>query len=332
MNTILNKKGLNVLSLFDGLSAAKLSLDMANIHIDNYYSSEICKNAIQLQNFHYSADTSFHQIGDVRRVNGADYKHVDLIIGGFPCTNLTSINGKDRTGVTGTSESSLFYEFIRIIKEIKQSKTNGDKLYIVVENVNSMDRAMKQIITEEISIAMDEHIKPIMIDASRCCGSIRRRLFWSNLPITQPEDKKITYQSCIKNGYVDKDKSNVILGSQLTNVKGIYRYKKYKLGNLIYKNKEYTTMDDDTLFKTYEMVLKESNHQGKAGSVKDEYDFVNGFYRIPSISECSTLLSVPEDYVKDVPDVSKTGKYKMLGLTFSPCVVSHILGALKDIF
>ena len=331
MNTTLNTRGLNILSLFDGLSAAKLSLDMASIPVNNYYSSEVCKNAIQLQNFHYSADTTFHQIGDVRKVKGYDYKHVNLIIGGFPCTNLTSINGKDKSGVTGTSESSLFYEFTRIIREIRKAKPNGEKLYIVVENVNSMDRAMKQIITEEISMAMDEYIKPVMIDASRCCGSIRRRLFWSNLSITQPEEKNISYQSCVKNGFVDKEKSNVILGSQLTNVSGIYRYKKYNLGNLIYKKKEYTTMPNDILFKTYEDVLKESNHQGKTGSVKDEYGYVNGFYRIPSIDECSELLSVPMGYVSAVPDVSKTNKYKMLGLTFAPCVVSHILASLNII-
>jgi site-specific DNA-cytosine methylase len=324
-------KQFNVLSLFDGLTAARISLDMANIHVDNYYSSEICKNAIQLQNFHYSADTTFHQIGDVKNINGADYAHITCLIGGFPCTNLTSINGKDKSGITGTSESSLFYEFTRIIREIRKAKPKGEKLYLLIENVNSMSNAMKKLITEEISLAMDEDIQPVMINASRCCGSTRRRLFWSNLPITQPQDKNITYQSCVKNGFVDREKSNVILGSQLTNCGGIFRYKKYNLGNLIYKKKEYTTMSDTELFATYSDVLKKSNHSGKSGSITDEYAFSNDFYRIPSISELSTLLSIPENYVSDVPNISKTAKYKMLGLTFAPCVISHILKELKNL-
>ena len=119
---------------------------------------------------------------------------------------------------------------------------------------------------------MDETIELVMINAIRCCGSTRRRLFWSNLPIIQPQEKNITYQSCVKNGYVDKEKSNVILGSQLTNCGGLFRYKKYNLGNLIYKKKEYTSIDNKELFATYSDVLRNSKHNGKSGSITDEFE------------------------------------------------------------
>lgn len=325
-------QGLNFLSLYDGISCARISLSNVSIPVSNYYSSEISKDAIKVQNYHYSADTTFHQIGDVRSINGADYAHVHCIIGGFPCRNLTSLNGKDRSGITGTSESSLFFEFTRIIREIRQAKPKGEMLYCLIENVNSMTREMKLLITKEISLAMDEDIQPVMVDARRCCGSIRRRLFWSNLPITQPPIVDVSFQDCLVNGFAPQPKANTILGGQLTNCGGLFRFKKYKLGNLIYKNKEYVDMEQTELFVLYAKTLRESNHTGRSGSIPDEYSYPNNFYRIPSITELSRLLSIPETYVSSVPNISKTARHKMLGLSFSPCVVSHLLSPLKEIF
>jgi site-specific DNA-cytosine methylase len=327
-----NPNEISVLSLFDGLSAARISLDLAGIKVKDYYSSEICKNAIKLQNFHYSADTTFHQIGDVRTIKGNDYAHISLIIGGFPCRNLTSLNGKDRSGVSGDGESALFYEFIRIIKEIRQAKPKGEKLYLLVENVRSMKSSQKEIITKAICEAMNEDIQPVMICNSICAGSIRRRLFWSNIELNLPKETHTTYQSCVENGFVNQPKANVILGSQLTNCGGLFRYINRKIGNVIFKLEEYTQLSKSDMFARYSDTLRKSGHTGKSRSITDEYSFANNFYRIPSIKECSRLLSIPDDYVESVPNVSKTSKYKMLGLSFSPCVVSSLLSPLKNQF
>lgn len=54
--------------------------------------------------------------GDVTKISGACVPPVDVIIGGSPCQDL-SIAGK-REGLAGT-ESRLFLEQIRLIKEIK---------------------------------------------------------------------------------------------------------------------------------------------------------------------------------------------------------------------
>lgn len=70
--------------------------------------------------------------GDVSCVNGADLEPVDIITFGSPCQDM-SIAGK-RAGLDG-AKSSLFYEAIRIIKEMRE-KTNGEKpRWIVWENV-----------------------------------------------------------------------------------------------------------------------------------------------------------------------------------------------------
>ena len=65
-------------------------------------------------------------------ISGADLPPVDIITFGSPCQDM-SIAGK-RDGLDG-SRSSLFYEAIRIVKEMR-CKTNGEKpRFIVWENV-----------------------------------------------------------------------------------------------------------------------------------------------------------------------------------------------------
>lgn len=71
-------------------------------------------------------------LGDVTKINGAEIEPVDIITFGSPCQDL-SLAGK-RAGLDG-SRSNLFYEAIRIIKEMRNA-TNGEKpRYIVWENV-----------------------------------------------------------------------------------------------------------------------------------------------------------------------------------------------------
>ena len=70
--------------------------------------------------------------GDVSRMDGGKIEPVDIITFGSPCQDM-SIAGK-RAGLAG-SRSNLFYEAIRIVKEMR-CKTNGRyPRYIVWENV-----------------------------------------------------------------------------------------------------------------------------------------------------------------------------------------------------
>jgi len=70
--------------------------------------------------------------GDVSKLNGAELEPVDIITFGSPCQDM-SMAGK-RAGLDG-NRSGLFYQAIRIIKEMRE-KTNGERpRYIVWENV-----------------------------------------------------------------------------------------------------------------------------------------------------------------------------------------------------
>lgn len=164
---------MNVLSLFDGISCARVALDRAGIKVKTYYACEIEKNAIKISQKNYP---DIRQLGDVRAVHTFD-EPIHLLVGGSPCTDL-SIAKKDRRGLQG-EHSSLFWEYVRILKEVKPK-------YFILENVASMPARDKEIITAHLGV------DPIMINASLVSAQSRKRFFWTNIPnVTQPKDRGI---------------------------------------------------------------------------------------------------------------------------------------------
>ena len=59
--------GLNVLSLFDGMSCGRIALQKANISVENYYSSEIKDYAIKVANENYPQD-QINRLGDITKI------------------------------------------------------------------------------------------------------------------------------------------------------------------------------------------------------------------------------------------------------------------------
>ena len=71
--------------------------------------------------------------GDVSKINGAEVEPVDIITFGSPCQDM-SVAGK-RAGIQDGERSNLFFEAVRIIKEMRGA-TNGEyPKYAVWENV-----------------------------------------------------------------------------------------------------------------------------------------------------------------------------------------------------
>ena len=89
--------------------------------------------------------------GDVSKMDGADVEPVDIITFGSPCQDM-SIAGR-REGLDG-SRSSLFYEAVRIVKEMRCATDGKHPRYIVWENVpgafSSNKGADFQSVLEEI--------------------------------------------------------------------------------------------------------------------------------------------------------------------------------------
>ena len=74
-------------------------------------------------------------LGDITRINGANVPPVDIITGGFCCQDL-SVAGK-RAGLHG-ARSGLFFQIVRIIKEMRAATSGDFPKYTVLENVPGM--------------------------------------------------------------------------------------------------------------------------------------------------------------------------------------------------
>lgn len=169
---------MRVLSLFDGISCARVALERAGIPVDEYLASEVDPHAIAISTKNYP---DIVRLGDVREVR--DVGAIDLLIGGSPCQDL-SVAKKGRQGLEG-SRSSLFWEYVRIWREVKPT-------WFVLENVASMPKADRDIITREMGV------EPILIDAALVSAQSRKRLFWTNLPVVQPEDRGIVLRDILE--------------------------------------------------------------------------------------------------------------------------------------
>ncbi|RLC47956.1 MAG: DNA (cytosine-5-)-methyltransferase, partial [Candidatus Cloacimonadota bacterium] len=80
---------MNVLSLFDGLSGGRIALDRLGIKVDNYYSSEIDKYAIQVSTDNYPDIIRLGSIIDLTEEQLLALPKIDLLIGGSPCQGFS---------------------------------------------------------------------------------------------------------------------------------------------------------------------------------------------------------------------------------------------------
>ena len=123
----MKNKELTLGSLFDGIGGFPLAGKMAGI--TPVWASEIEPFPIRVTEKRLPEVKHY---GDVHALNGAEMEPVDIITFGSPCQDL-SIAGR-REGLSG-SRSNLFYEAVRIIREMRE-KTNGQKpRWAVWENV-----------------------------------------------------------------------------------------------------------------------------------------------------------------------------------------------------
>lgn len=189
----MNLRKPNVLSVFDGISCGRVALERLGITPANYFASEIDKFAIKCNQANYP-DTI--QLGDVRGVGKAlleDYD-IDILFAGSPCQGFSyagkQLNFED-------DRSKLFFEFIRIIKEVKPT-------YFLLENVR-MKKEWQDLISFYVGV------EPILINSSLVSAQNRQRLYWTNIPnVKQPEDRGIVLRDVLECGCVDREKSHCL--------------------------------------------------------------------------------------------------------------------------
>lgn len=311
-------KGINVVSLFDGMSCGQIALERSAIKVDNYFASEVDKHAITVTMANYPNTI---QLGDVRGVKGQDLPFIDLLIGGSPCQGF-SFAGKQLN--FDDPRSALFFEYVRILKELRVKNPN---LYFLLENVK-MKKEYQDVISGYLGV------EPIEINSALVSAQNRIRLYWTNIEgIEQPEDRGVLLKDILEN----------LNGYSLVNNKYFY-----------YQNN--INLNFNTLPTGFKRAAKRLNFTGdkrddKTGLNCEGYEcnpgnkayclttvektrkvlisrFNNGLqYRNLTLLECERLQTVPDNYTNFVSD---TQRYKMLGNGWTVDVIAHIFNTLKS--
>ena len=296
-----NKK-INVLSLFDGISCARIALDNLGLDINKYYASEIDIHAIKVSQHNYP---DIIHLGDIHGIQASDLPQIDLLIGGSPCQDLS--NAQKGLGLEG-SKSGLFYEYIRLLKELNPK-------YFLLENVkNKWGHTMSKYVGVDF----------ININSALMSAQSRPRYYWTNLNF-KPFPKE-------NNQTVMKD---IVLG----NVDEKYFMKKPGLDEFIQNTPKLDNISKEGINKAFiipKEIHKDNERQRRVYSLKSKSPtilaradttkiFIKNRIRKLTPLECERLQCIPDNYTALASD---TQRYKMIGNAFTVSIIQNFLSGL----
>ncbi len=279
-----------VLSLFDGMSCGQIALNRAGISYGKYYASEIDKHAIKVTQHNYPNTI---QLGSVTDIKGTDLPQIDLLIGGSPCQSFS--NAGNGSGFEG--KSGLFYEYVRLLKECNPK-------YFLLENVK-MKKEWQDIISNELGC------EPIKINSNLVSAQNRERLYWTNIPISELQDKGIFIEDILDENFDEK-----------------YWLKEKNTGLLIKK----VNIENAPNVACIDVYNKKVKLDRKCPTLTLPHHnsirlLQNGKIRKLTPNECEKLQTVPINYTDC--ELSDIHRYTMLGNGWTVDVIAHILGGLS---
>ena len=288
--------GINVLSLFDGMSCGQIALNKAGIEYDHYFASEIDKSAIQVTKNNYP--NTIH-LGSILDLKGSDLPKIDLLFGGSPCQSFSNAgNGKGFDGKSG-----LFWEFVRVLKEVQPK-------YFLLENV-IMKKEWEDVITEALGV------EPIQINSKYFVPQNRPRLYWTNIPI---ENIPSNYTHCLNDILSDADNSYYLTDKQESILDLDFKWSE----NEIIRHKAGKHQQDNVYRYDGIMCCLSASSHGAARHLTKTY-LPNGRIRRLTEEECESLQGVPSGYTSSV---SSSKRYEMLGNGWTVNVIAHIFKSL----
>lgn len=348
------EKKLTVLSLFDGIACGLLALKKCGLKVTKYFASEIAPNAIRVAT---KNNPEIIELGDITQLyykNGCLYTpnatynvgHIDLICGGSPCTNFSSIgyaNGmiSDKEELLSLSQylslkakavvfegqSYLFWEYCRLLKEIKPD-------YFLLENV-VMAKKWENVISEALGVT------PIKINSSLVSAQNRPRLYWTNIKnVSPPDDRGITLNDIL----CDNTNANDV--SHCLTVKRSFPKLIAKYGYIPEKFNAYNASEIKTkacALSRGSMVTsscatllfvaaKNGRHVVKNGVLNGQYKtlLTDGKYNIRKLdlTEIERLQNLPEGYT-DVDSMSDQQRTSLIGNGWTIDIIAHIFSYIK---
>lgn len=176
---------MKIVSLFDGMACGMLAMLGAGVKVGEYYAYEIDKNAVQTATHNFP---NIIECGDVFNADFTQYKDVDFIVGGSPCTYWSIARKNNRETEASGLGWELFSQYVRALNEIKPR-------FFIYENNKSMSKAIRESITKTFGF------DAICINSALVSAQNRQRLYWvgkrnedgtySKVDVQQPEDRGI---------------------------------------------------------------------------------------------------------------------------------------------
>lgn len=182
-------------------------LNAGGVDVNEYYAYEIDKYAILTSQHNFP---QIRQCGDVFKGDYTQYKNIDYLIGGSPCTYWSIAQSPDKRETTASGTGwELFSQYVRALHE-------SNPKYFIYENNKSMSKAIYQSISKTFGF------EPICINSALVSAQNRQRLYWvgkrnddntySKVYVKQPEDRGIVLKDVL-DGVTDRDKSRCVIGS-----------------------------------------------------------------------------------------------------------------------
>ena len=291
---------MNILSLFNGISGLHLSCERAGIEVGTCYYSEIDKFANKVTEHHYPNDIA---LGDVTKWREWDieWASINLIGAGFPCQSWSlagqQLGDKDERGM-------LFWTTLEIIKHVLYFNPNAKFL---MENVK-MKKEFEEYITHHTTQALG-YVEKTLINSALVSAQNRNRYYWTNFPVTQPDDKGILLKDILEDIDGDRPCNRVKDGNQghvatATDIKGM-----------------------DCIKRVYGQDGKAPTLTTMGGGHREPKVAVSDIaYRKLTPTECARLQTFPDGWCESV--VSKTQSYKAYGNSWTIDIIAHILKGL----
>lgn len=289
----MKKDNLTVLSLFDGMSCGRITLDKMGITPSAYYASELDKFAIKETQANWPGTI---QLGDVTKWRewDIDWPSIDLLIGGSPCQGF-SFAGKQLA--FDDPRSALFFVYVDILNHIKS--VNPDVKFML-ENVK-MKKEYLDVITECLGV------EPVFINSVEICPQERPRNYWCNWVVSKPKHNGKPLVDYID--FNDMSHKN----------ESWHNWLNEKLDWRI--SKKYICILNDSESAITQVARQVASWAGNIVRVS------NGKYRYFNLKEACRLQGVPDDYFKVS---SNTQAYKMLGNGWQCDTIEHVFNCLFE--
>lgn len=334
-------KGINVLSLFDGMSCGRIALSRSGIAVDTYYASELDKYAITVTQANWPNTV---QLGDVTgwRDWDIDWSSIDLLLGGSPCQGF-SLVGKQLS--FDDPRSKLFFVYVDILHHIR---TVNPAVKFMLENVRMKDSDLN-IITDILKV------EPVFINSDKVSPQSRPRWYWSDFiwspvvcayelddcemceePFCKLHDEHYHDCSCIGPSEEDdvvhhstEDKAFRLPVDESVTYESVIEgdgNKEFKPATVRKGDPRPIKFTGDQFLCLTATYYKGIRADGRPGlsTVEGIFDEVReaGNCRMLTPIECERLQTVPDNYTNHV---SNTQRYKMLGNGWTVDVIVHIL-------